>query len=69
MRTYTYVKYFSDDSPGMSELQEAYSKLESDYLRRRDAMSPKARQAVDLRLALLRHSWAMLLEPVPKPWE
>lgn len=69
METYTYVRYFSNESPGMAELAQAYGKIELDFEARKDGMSPQARSACERRVTALRLAWAGLVEPVPKPFE
>lgn len=68
MSTYTYVSYCTDQSEGMPELKEAYHKLAADLERRKDAMDPRAADAFGRRIENLRLAWALLLEPVPKPY-
>lgn len=66
--TYTYVSYCTDDSPGLPELKDAYQKIESDFLSRREHMDSKTASAMERRVEALRLAWAALLEPVPRPW-
>jgi hypothetical protein len=65
--THAYTRYFTDDD--LAEIKAGFQKLESSYLRRKEHMSPKAASAIERRLDVLRHAWAMLLEPVPSAYE
>ena len=64
--THTHVRYFTDDSPGMPELKEAFRQIESDMLRRGPHMAPEVREAMEKRVDLLRLAWYLMLEEVPE---
>lgn len=62
--TRTYATYF--DAKRVDELLgAAHSELESDYLRRKDAIDPNTQRAIEARLQTLRATWILLLDRVP----
>ncbi len=64
-RTHTaYTAYFDDE--GLQELADAYKHLAADWEVRRQFVPKRVAFAVDHRLELVRHAWALLLEPVPE---
>jgi hypothetical protein len=69
IHTYTFVRYCSDESPVIPELAEAYRKLAEDLEHRRPHISKQAASAMERRIELVRHAWALLLEPVPASFE
>jgi len=62
--TRTHTAYFDDDS--LQELADAYKHLAADWEVRRQFVPKRVAFAVDHRLELVRHAWALLLEPVPE---
>lgn len=59
-----FFRYFDDDS--LQELADAYKHLAADWEVRRQFVPKRVAFAVDHRLELVRHAWALLLEPVPE---
>jgi hypothetical protein len=63
MATRTHVHYFDPDMVD-EKVGKAYQALETDLLERKEVMEDRQFQAAERRLELLRHAWALLLEPV-----
>jgi hypothetical protein len=63
--TRTHTTYF--DTKLVDEvMREAYAKLESSYLERKEHITPRARVAIEARLDLLRSTWTVLLDRNPE---
>ena len=62
--TRTSTRYF--DEVSLRELQDAYTHLAGAWESRRPFVPKRVAMAVEHRLELVRHAWALLLEPVPE---
>lgn len=65
MVTRTFTTYFNTKTVDRL-LGEAHRELESDYLERKEFISPQHQLAIEARLQTLRATWMLLLEKVPE---
>jgi len=65
MRTRTFTRYFTDDSPGMAKLHEAFQEIESDMLARKPHLDKETALAMEKRVTNLMNAWYFMLEEVP----
>jgi len=60
--TQTFVRYFNDED--LALIKQGYQQLAADLESRRPYISKRTAAAMERRLEVLRHAWALLLEPV-----
>lgn len=60
--THTHTRFFSDDSPGMEELQIAFQKISIDALARSARLDKNTANAMQARVDLLMLAWRFLLD-------
>ncbi len=63
--TYTFTRYWTDESPGMEKLKDAFSEIELDFERRREFLNPRTVLAMEKRIQTLMNAWYFMLEEAP----